>query len=154
MNQVYISLGSNLGNRSKSLKLAIHKLSTIAVVEKISSFIETKAQEVKEKQPKYVNAMVKLSTHLPAQKLLSELNRIEKELGRELLEKGLKKSRPIDLDIVSYNDEVIESAELTVPHPRMHERDFVLIPLAEIDPEWNHPVLKLSVTELLKNVQS
>ena len=152
MNVVFLSLGSNLGNRTKMLKLAIHRLSTFSVVEKISTFIETKPQGVKEKQPKYINAVVKITTPLSSSALLDHLMQLEKDLGRDLLEKGLKKSRSIDIDILSFNDEVIETKMLTIPHPFLHKRDFVLVPLAEIDPEWVHPILKKSSQELLDKI--
>lgn len=154
MNNVFLSLGSNMGNRTKQLKLAIHRLSTFSVVEKISSFLENEAKEVSEPQPKYVNAVVKIQTEVQPNPLLRKLIKLEKDLGRDLIEKGLKKSRLIDLDILSFNDDVVETPKLVIPHPRLHKRDFVLKPLVEIEPAWVHPVLKKTATELWSQLQA
>lgn len=154
MNHVYISLGSNVGDRKKAITLAIHKLSTFAVVERISSLIETQPQEVQEPQRKYINGVVKILTELSPSELLQKLQEVELESGRSLSEKGLKKARPIDLDILTFNQDILQYQKLEIPHPRMHDRDFVLIPLDEIAPKWKHPVLNQTARELLSRLGS
>jgi 2-amino-4-hydroxy-6-hydroxymethyldihydropteridine diphosphokinase len=120
-------------------------------VRKISTLRETKPIGVGD-QPKFLNAIVELETDYSPKEMLAELHRIEEELGRIRGNKGAP--REIDLDIVAYGDEVVEEEGLVIPHPRMHERRFVLEPLAELNPKWIHPQIKKNVKELLARLPS
>jgi 2-amino-4-hydroxy-6-hydroxymethyldihydropteridine diphosphokinase len=146
---VYLSLGSNLGDRVKNLRDAIAVLREAGVdVTRISSIYETEPVDYLD-QPWFLNIAVEAETELPAIGLLKGLRQIEADMGsNKLVPKG---PRLIDLDILLYGDETIDTPELHVPHPRMHLRRFVLEPLAEIAPNVRHPVSGLSATEMLAN---
>ena len=145
-NVAYLSLGSNIGDREAHLREAIRQLGTTGKVSALSSFYETEPVEFTQ-QSLFLNCAVRLETSLAASDLMSRLLEIERELGRErVLKKG---PRTIDIDILLFGDLVVNSAELTIPHPAMAERRFVLEPLAEIAPGVVHPVLKKTVRELL-----
>lgn len=129
--KVFIGLGSNLGNRIENLRKALLMLETNgAEIVKVSGLYETEPVETEEPQPPYLNAVAEIVTDLPLTKLLDLLEEIERQLGRT--EKGKKKPRTIDLDILWAEGERIKSERLTVPHPRLWKRAFVLIPLSEI----------------------
>jgi 2-amino-4-hydroxy-6-hydroxymethyldihydropteridine diphosphokinase len=98
-------------------------------------------------QPWYNNAIVRLDTDLPAHLLMDELKAIEEQFGRVRMTRN--EARVLDLDLIAANDEVFETDKLVLPHPRMHERAFVLMPLREIAPEWVHPVLKKPINDLI-----
>lgn len=146
---VYLSLGSNVGERGKNLRAAIASLRDAGVrVTKVSAFYETEPVDLRE-QPWFLNCVVKAETELPALELLRELRQIETRMGsKKLVAKG---PRLIDMDILLYGQETVDRPELQVPHPRMHLRRFVLVPLVEIAPEVVHPGLKKTVQELLKH---
>lgn len=149
--KVYISLGSNLGDRQTHLQLALELIhQRIGVVDKISSLYETPAWGFVGEA--FYNACVSVTTLLSANYVLDELLRIEKELGRERNAdaKGYQ-SRTIDLDILFYDDEIIKTENLNVPHPQIHNRNFVLFPLNEIASNKIHPIFQKSIEELLKN---
>jgi 2-amino-4-hydroxy-6-hydroxymethyldihydropteridine diphosphokinase len=143
---VYLSLGSNLGDREANLREAITRLSALGEVTKISSFYETEPVEFTE-QPCFVNCAVEMKTEAMPRQLLSSLLSMEREMGRRRVQR--KGPRLIDLDIVLFGDVVVQTSELTIPHPAMQERRFVLEPLEEIAPEVRHPVLNKTVRELL-----
>jgi 2-amino-4-hydroxy-6-hydroxymethyldihydropteridine diphosphokinase len=145
---VYLSLGSNVGNRAKNLRAAIDELPHAGVaVKKVSSFYETEPVDLRE-QPWFLNCAVEAETHFDAMILLRALREIETKMGsKKLVAKG---PRLIDMDILLYGSETMDTPELQVPHPRMHLRRFVLVPLVEIAPEAVHPLLKMTVTELLE----
>ena len=133
-----IALGSNLGDRRETLNLAISQIKNFPDSNflSVSSFHETVAvTEAGEdaSKPSYLNAVCLIETSLGAHELLEYLSEIEANLGRVRAERW--QDRTIDLDIVAYGDEVIETSSLTVPHPRAHERLFVLLPWQEIDPD-------------------
>lgn len=131
-----------------NLRGAIERLGRVGKVRKVSSFYETEPVEFTE-QPWFVNCVVELETRRSAAELMRELLAIEREMGRAREAEVAKGPRSIDLDLLLFGDEVIDTEELTVPHPAMHLRRFVLEPLAEVAPEVVHPVLRKSARELL-----
>ena len=143
---VYLSLGSNVGDREANLRTAIEKLGALGAVIAVSSFYETEPMGFTE-QPWFLNAAAALRTELMPKVFLSKMLAIEQQMGRRRTRP--KGPRNIDLDILLFGNSIIDTLELTVPHPAMHERRFVLEPLAEIAPDTLHPVLKRSVRELL-----
>ena len=144
---VYIGLGSNLGDRKVNLIGAIELISRrIGIILKQSSVYETKAWGITT-QPNFLNQVILVSTKLSAQECLNNLAQIEQELGRVRTEKWGPRS--IDLDLLYYDQEIIETLNLIVPHPGIADRKFVLIPLAEIAPDFVHPLLLKSNKQLL-----
>lgn len=152
MIQAFLSLGSNMGDRELNIKKAVEELQTIDGIEimMVSSYFETEAEADKD-QPKYINAAVEIMTTLEPRALLEITQEIEKKLGR--LTKGDYGPRPIDIDISLFGDDLIIDEDLTIPHPLMHERLFVLEPLYEIAPELTHPVLGQSIQDLLLEIK-
>lgn len=145
-NTVYLALGSNLGDRLANLKRAIAALSPQMEVKAKSHVYETPPWGF-EDQPKFLNQVIQVNTYLAPEPLLKHLKRLEVTLGRKAtFPNG---PRLIDIDILFYDDLVLNTPSLEIPHPRLHERGFVLLPLADIAPDWVHPVLKKSVRELL-----
>ena len=145
---VYLSLGSNMGDREARLRGAIASLPGAGVlVRKVSSIYETEPVDYLD-QGWFLNCVVQGDTELPALELLRALRGIEAEMGsKKLIAKG---PRLIDMDILLYGSETIDTAELQVPHPRMHLRQFVLVPLAEIAAGLRHPSWSDSVAGLLE----
>lgn len=148
--KVAIALGSNLGERESNIQSAIEHLKEGLLESiQISSLIETEPWGIKE-QPKFLNGVVTGFTNENPVGILTFIKKLEKKLGRT---KAIKNGpRIIDLDLICFGEENYESLELEVPHPRMAERDFVLIPLFEVWPDWIHPKLKKNVGQLLKMV--
>ena len=144
---VYLSLGSNLGDREANLRTAIDRLKNkdIGNPVAVSSFYETEPVEVTS-QPWFLNCAIKLDTEKMPRQLISAILALEQEMGRQRKQK--KAPRTIDIDILLFGSSIIEIPSLTVPHPGMHERRFVLEPLAEIAPDARHPVFKRTIREL------
>jgi 2-amino-4-hydroxy-6-hydroxymethyldihydropteridine diphosphokinase len=148
-NLVYLSLGSNVGDRKAQLHDALAKLAAVGSVVAMSSFYETEPVEFT-RQPWFLNCVIALETSQTPQQLMAAILRIEEEMGRRRVQK--KGPRSIDIDILLFDDTIVDSKELTIPHPAMHQRRFVLEPLAEIAPELLHPVLKKTIGELLDSL--
>jgi 2-amino-4-hydroxy-6-hydroxymethyldihydropteridine diphosphokinase len=148
MHIVHIGIGSNLGNRQENCLEAIRRLEQHGLsVSKRSSMIASEPWGVKD-QPHFINLAIEAETSLSPQELLLCLQGIELSMGRvKSVHWG---PRVIDLDILFYDDRIIDSADLKIPHPHLHERDFVLLPLMEIAPEKIHPVLGRKISELIK----
>lgn len=143
----YLLLGTNLGNREGMLNAAIALIrDDVGEVKRISATYETAAWG-KTDQPDFLNIALMVATSMTAKNLLNQVLSIEEQLGRVRKEKW--GARLIDIDIIFYGDEVIEENDLKIPHPEMHNRKFVLKPLAEIAAEHKHPILKKSVAEIL-----
>lgn len=142
---VYLSLGSNVGDRAANLLSAIERLASLGTVEAVSSFYETEPVEFVA-QPWFLNCVVKVDTAKMPKQLLAGILDLERKMGRRRTQK--KGPRTIDIDILLFGNSIIETQDLTVPHPAMHERRFVLEPLVEIAPEVRHPAFKRTIREL------
>jgi 2-amino-4-hydroxy-6-hydroxymethyldihydropteridine diphosphokinase len=149
----YLSIGSNLGDKRQNLEAALSLLRSHDEmdVEGVSSFYRTEPQNYTD-QDWFVNAAVKIRTGLTPEPLLAALKALEKKLDKD--GKPFRFGpRIIDLDIIFYDDLVLKTERLEVPHPRMHERCFVLKPICDIGAQVNHPVLNLRADELLNNLE-
>ena len=142
---VYLSLGSNIGDRAANLSTAIDSLRALGDVVAISSFYETEPVDFV-RQAWFLNCVVALETEKLPKQLLAAVLRIEQRMGRKRV--AAKGPRLIDIDILLFGSAIIDTAQLTLPHPAMHQRRFVLEPLAEIAPDARHPVFKKSAREL------
>ena len=144
----YLSLGTNIGNRRRNMITAAALLAErVGDVLALSGFYETEPWGF-DSENLFLNAAVKLKTSLSALELLLATQQIEKELGRTEKSNGTYHDRIIDIDILLYDDEVLQTPELSLPHPLMHERKFVMDPLSEIAPFLIHPILKERIIDL------
>jgi len=150
--RAYVGLGSNLGDRAAHLLLGLSALSHLPKTHllRLSPVYET--DPVGPPQPPYLNMVAELETELSPKGLLAEMLRVEKALGRERRERW--GPRTLDLDLLLYGDLVLEEEGLSVPHPRLHERAFVLVPLLDLLPEGRHPLLGRSFAELLASLDA
>ncbi len=156
--QAHIALGSNLGDRYENFRRAIRLIGEVTTVTAVSRTHDTAPLVLPGKNsgdvPAYLNAVITVETSLSPAELLDTLLKIEKILGRDRnLETERWMSRMLDLDILAIQDLVISTGTLTVPHPELHRRDFVLVPFSEIAADWRHPVQKTSVSEMLNAVR-
>lgn len=152
--QAHIALGSNLGDRYENFRRALRLIGEVATVTAVSRIHDTTPLVLPGKNsgdvPAYLNAVITVETLLQPAELLDALLNIEKTLGRDRnLETERWMSRMLDLDILAIQDLVISTVSLTIPHPELHRRNFVLMPLAEVAADWRHPVQKISVSEML-----
>jgi len=147
--QVYLSFGANLGNRQANILQALQYVQTRTSIKKLSSFYETEPVGYAD-QPKFLNITCQLETELLPADLLHFLKWIEKRMGRQASFRNAP--RPIDIDILLYDELILKNLDLQLPHPRLHERAFVLVPLAEITPNLVHPGLHITVREMLNRV--
>ena len=144
-NLAYLSLGSNIGDRESHLVNAIARLQACGTIVRVSSFYETEPVEVTE-QAWFLNCAVAMETQQTPSQLMAAALKIEREMGRHRAQK--KGPRTIDIDILLFGKTVLNSPELTIPHPAMHQRRFVLESLAEIAPEARHPALQKTIRDL------
>ncbi len=149
--RVFIGLGTNLEPRLEHLKSAVAALHGLGAITRVSSVYET-APIGGVPQPDYLNAVAELQTALDPLELVTRLKEIEKNMGRK--DRPRWHEREIDLDVLFYGELIFESPTLTVPHSELHRRAFVLVPIAEIAPDFLHPVMKKSVSELLRGVDA
>lgn len=148
---VYLALGTNLGDRAANLKQAIASLTPQLEVKAKSGIYETPPWGF-EDQPKFLNQVLKAKTYLDPEPLLKHLKRLEVALGRK--ESFPNGPRLIDIDILFYDDRVVNSPSLMIPHPRLHERAFVLLPLMDIAPDLKHPVTQKNVREMTEQINT
>lgn len=150
METVFLSLGSNLGDRSSLLEAALDALKAeVGMITKVSTMYESASWGTEEAQPDYLNLVVQIQTELGPEEVLQAAHRIEAALGRTRNKRW--ESRLIDIDVLFHGQQVVEQPHLQIPHPRIPERNFVLIPMVEIAPDFIHPQLGQSMQQLLAN---
>jgi len=150
MNVAYLCLGGNMGNREVALKTAINTINDLAgKVVSLSNIYETEAWGVTNQQA-YLNQCISIETKLNSNELINTLLGIEKDLGRVRNLYHTYEPRTIDIDILFFNHDIINTENLIAPHPRLHLRKFVLVPLAEIASNYIHPALNKTINDLLK----
>ncbi len=150
MHKIYLLLGSNLGDRQKNIDNAINELKACGIIISRKSSLYNTAPWGYTEQPEFLNQALECFTSLEPVELLEEIKKIEKKMGRiDIVRYG---PRIIDIDIIFYDDLILKTDKLIIPHPLMHKRLFVLKPLNEIAPDFIHPELKLSVKNLLEKL--
>lgn len=155
MPTVLLALGSNIGDRAAALRDAVQRIAQLpdTTVKAVSPLIETEPVGGPPGQGKYINGAMMIETSLQPYDLLPLLLDIERLLGRDRAREVRNGPRRADIDMLFYEDQIIHTPGLTVPHPRLHERRFVLEPLAQIAPDWIHPERKQTVRDMLANLK-
>ncbi len=146
---VYLGIGSNLGNRKNNINKACYLLHTFCLIDKISNFYETNSWP-NVKYPKYLNIILRCYTKLNVISLLKIIKIIEKKLGRKKTLKNFP--RTCDIDIIDFKGIKLDKNYIKIPHPRLLKRNFVLVPLYEIEKTWKHPKNNISIDNLVKNL--
>lgn len=147
-NEIILSLGTNMGHKLENLLACIDAIHhTIGTVIKVSKVYETPAWGFEGEA--FYNCAITVYSHRSAQKILNQILKLEKELGRIRSHSGNYESRIIDIDMISFNNEIIETENLKIPHLHLHNRKFVLFPLRDVAPKWNHPKLNKNISELI-----
>jgi 2-amino-4-hydroxy-6-hydroxymethyldihydropteridine diphosphokinase len=165
MVRIFLSIGSNRTSREKNITQAISLLNQVGIrINRISSLYQTSAREnirifgmpclLRIKQSKYLNCVVEADTDHTPQTLLRNIQSIEKTLGRNRIFGCKNLPRTIDIDILFYNGNIIHQPMLEIPHPRLHKRDFVLVPFCEIAPDYVHPVFQKTMRQLSENTSN
>ena len=149
--KIYLGLGSNIGTREANVSRALKLLPDLVTVSEVSSIYESEPVGFKD-QPWFVNVVCAAYTDLPAPELLAYLKHIEGQMGRMMSFKDAP--RIIDIDILFYGDQVVDTPDLTIPHPRIAERAFVLLPLSELNPLLFNPVESLTVAQMLSSLSA
>lgn len=152
---VYLSLGSNKGDRIGYIQQATHLLGACenTSVIRTSAFYETEPWNMNS-DTWFVNAVVEIKTSLSPQELLAECKRIETQLGRKETHSDAYEDRTIDIDILFYNKEIINEENLTIPHKYLHLRAFILVPMLELNPDFEHPVLHKTISDLHSDLEN
>jgi len=151
MNKVYVAFGTNIGDKTKNIEKALKLMEERGLkITKKSSIYSTEPYGYVQ-QPEFLNGVVKVETQLSPRQVLKTLLQIEKDMGR--VREFKWGPRNIDLDIIFFNGDIIDEEDLKVPHPDMHNRDFVLKPLSEIAPDFVHPTLNKSIKQLLEELK-
>lgn len=148
-NRAFIGIGSNLGDRKANFLEAVEKIAEISDLRIVKQSSLYESEPHGNARTWFVNAVIEVETELPADQLLKRLKAIEAAMGRKRVKGKRYGSRIIDLDILFFNNEVVEKRTLKVPHPRLQDRRFVLAPLSELAPQLVHPKLNVTVSELL-----
>ena len=148
---VYLAIGSNLGNKRMNIERAKYELYQKNIKILVSSSYYESLSWPNPKNPKFLNIVVKIKTNLKALQLIKKCKKIEIELGRKQTPKN--SPRVCDIDIIDFKNQKMK-IDLILPHPRMHTRNFVLLPLFEIDKDWEHPVLKLNIKKLISSLSN
>lgn len=152
MHQVFLSIGGNLGNKRANFdKVYTHIQNESGSIILRSSVYETPAWGFESEDP-FWNQVLCIETHLNPSEILENIKKIDAAFGRKRIREGYS-SREMDVDILYFDDQIINAENLTIPHPLLHKRLFVVVPLAEIAPDWVHPVLKLTSVEMLDNCE-
>jgi len=152
LHQAYIGIGSNLGKKKENYLEALDRIAKIPGTKIIKESSLYESEPLGESREWYVNGVIQIETELRPDLLLQKCKNIERAMGRKKVRKRWG-ARIIDLDIILYNNLKLEKGSLKVPHPEMHKRKFVLIPLSEIAPQVVHPVMGMTISELLVNVK-
>lgn len=153
VNKAFIGIGSNEGDKKYNIDQAIEMIKEKATIVNTSSTYETEPYRLIEDLDWFLNCCIEIETKLSAKELIKFLEKIEEKLGRNMGEKGKEKPRPIDLDVLFFNDEIIKEGDVQIPHIHIENRAYVLVPLNDIAPNLKHPVLKKIMAQLLKELK-